>query len=86
MKRANHITAHAAVARTGLSTTPGPDRLPVELIFAGPRPASMRRGLEPAFLLFDRELLERLHVAAAALGVRYDALARRIAREHIEEY
>jgi hypothetical protein len=86
MKRANRITAPDVVAPRGLSATPVPHRRPVEELFAGPRPASMRRGLEPAFLLFDRELLDRLHGAAAALGVRYDALAQRIARDHIEEY
>jgi hypothetical protein len=58
----------------------------VEELFAGPRPASMRRGLEPAFLLFDRDLLNELHAAADELGIRYDALVQRIAREHIDEY
>ena len=86
MKRANRIAPPTPVPAAALSAAPAPQRRPIEEIFAGPRPASMRRGLEPAFLLFDRELVDRLRTTAASLGLRYDALAQRIAREHIDEY
>jgi hypothetical protein len=56
-------------------------------MFAGPRPASFASGLEPAFLLIERDVMERLRVKAAALGmVGYDSLVKRILREHIDEY
>ncbi len=55
-------------------------------MFAGPRPASMSRGIDPAFLLFERELLERIQVRAAELGVRYQSLVQQIVRDHVDEY
>ncbi len=59
----------------------------VEELFAGPRPASFSRGLEPAFLLIDREVMEQLRERAAALGLGgYDTLVKRILREHVDEY
>jgi hypothetical protein len=59
----------------------------VEELFAGPRPASFSRGLEPAFLLIDREVMEQLCKRAAALGLGgYDMLVKRILREHVHEY
>ena len=59
----------------------------VEEMFAGPRPASFSRGLEPAFLLIDREVMEQLRARASALGLGgYDSLVKRILREHVHEY
>ena len=55
-------------------------------IFAGPRPASARRGLEPAFLLFETEVMEALHARAARRGLGYDTLVRMIVRDHVGEY
>ncbi len=55
-------------------------------IFAGPRPASVRRGLEPAFLLFETEVMEALHRRAARRGLGYDTLVRMIVRDHVGEY
>ena len=67
---------------------PEPPRVPsVYELFAGPRPASFSRGLEPAFLLIDREVMEQLRTRAAALGLGgYDSLVKRILREHVHEY
>ena len=59
---------------------------PAEQIFSGPRPASMIRGLEPAFLLFEREILERIEARAAELGVRYESLVRQIVRDNLDRY
>jgi len=72
------------VAAIGAAESPA--RPTIEQLFAGPRPASMRRGLEPAFLLFDRPLLDQLHATADQLGIRTDALVQRIARDHVDEY
>lgn len=55
-------------------------------IFAGPRPASVRRGLEPAFLLIETEVLEALQIRAARRGISYDALVRLIVRDHVQDY
>jgi hypothetical protein len=56
-------------------------------MFAGPRPASFASGLEPAFLLIERDVMERLCTRAAALGmVGYDSLVKRILRDHVDEY
>jgi hypothetical protein len=59
---------------------------PAHLLFAGDPPASWRRGLEPAFLLLDSDLMELLTAKAAAIGTTYDFLLRTILREHIQEY
>jgi len=59
---------------------------PAEHIFTGPRPVSMIRGLEPAFLLFEREILERIEARAAELGVRYESLVRQIVRDNLDRY
>ncbi len=55
-------------------------------IFAGPRPVSARRGLEPAFLLIETEVMEALQARAAERGLSYDALVRLIVREHVQDY
>jgi hypothetical protein len=80
--------ANARPATPPPKTVPEPSRpRSVEEMFAGPRPASFASGLEPAFLLIEREVMERLRVKAAALGmVGYDSLVKRILREHIDEY
>ena len=87
--------AAARPARLAQKPTP-PARAPVpeeprvrsvEEMFSGPRPASFARGLEPAFLLIDREVMQQLRVRAAALGLGgYDSLVKRILREHVHEY
>ena len=59
---------------------------PAERIFSGPRPATMIRGLEPAFLLFEREILERIEARADQLGVRYESLVRQIVRDNLDRY
>ena len=46
----------------------------------------MSRGLEPAFLLFEREILERIEARAAELGVRYESLVRQIVRDNLDRY
>lgn len=58
----------------------------VEALFAGARPLSIARGLEPAFLLFEREILERVLVRALQLGVPYQTLAAQIMRDHVDRY
>jgi hypothetical protein len=69
-----------------VDAVPPPPR-PVEELFAGARPSSFSRGLEPAFLLIDRAVMEQLRARAAALGIGgYDGLVKRILREHIAEY
>jgi hypothetical protein len=55
-------------------------------LFAGDPPASWRRGLEPAFLLLETELMEQLCARAAAIGTTYDFLLKTIVREHIHKY
>jgi hypothetical protein len=55
-------------------------------IFAGPRPVSARRGLEPAFLLIETEVMEALQARAAQRGLSYAALVRLIVREPVQEY
>ncbi|MGD9762899.1 MAG: hypothetical protein AB7V27_04205 [Candidatus Binatia bacterium] len=79
--RAPVSSGDAAQSQTG----PGP-WLDHSRIFAGSRPASVRRGLEPAFLLFESEVMESLHRRAAQRGLAYDALVRMIVRDHVEEY
>jgi hypothetical protein len=59
---------------------------PAEQIFSGSRPATMIRGLEPAFLLFEREILERIETRAEQLGVRYESLVRQIVRDNLDRY
>lgn len=71
---------------------PGPFAIPrhvptLEELFGGARPVSFSRGLEPAFLLIDREVMEQLRTRAMALGLGgYDSLVKRILREHVHEY
>lgn len=86
MRRPSGIRTREGVTSRDLPAAPGPAGRSVEEIFGGPRPASVRRGLEPAFLLFDRELLDRLQVAADDLGVHRNTLVQRIAREHLDDY
>lgn len=61
-------------------------RLRADQIFSGQRPATVSMGVEPAFLLFERDVLERLERRADALGVRYESLVRQILRDHIQSY
>src|SRR4029434_6709956 len=65
-----------------------PRRVPtLEELFGGPRPASFSRGLEPAFLLIDKDVMDHLRARALELGLGgYDSLAKRILREHAHEY
>jgi hypothetical protein len=86
MRRTNSIGTRAVVTPGDRPAASASAWHSVEQLFAGPRPVSMRRGLEPAFLLFDRELLDRLQVAADDLGVHRNILVQRIAREHLDEY
>ena len=66
---------------------PAPPVPTLEQLFGGPRPASFSRGLEPAFLLIDKDVMLILRERAAALGLGgYDSLAKRILREHVHEY
>jgi hypothetical protein len=59
----------------------------LEELFGGPRPATFSRGLEPAFLLIDKEVMEQLRTRAMALGLSgYDSLVKRILWEHVHEY
>lgn len=86
MTRASGTNRNAPAPRVA-EPPAAPPRRPVEELFAGPRPGSFSRGLEPAFLLIDRVVMEQLCKKAAALGMGgYDSLVKRILREHIEEY
>ena len=82
----------AKAASATAPAAPGPFAVPrhvptLEELFGGPRPASFSRGLEPAFLLIDREVMEQLRTRAMALGLGgYDSLVKRILREHVHEY
>jgi len=69
-------------------TTSGAKRAPASVcsLFAGDPPDSWRRGLEPAFLLLEAELMEQLRAKAAASGTTYDYLLKTIVREHIHKY
>ena len=59
----------------------------LEELFGGPKPATFSRGLEPAFLLIDKEVMEQLRTRAMALGLGgYDSLVKRILWEHVHEY
>jgi len=54
---------------------------------ADSRPASLSRGLQPAFLLIERAVMEQLRRKATALGMdSCDSLVMRILREHVREY
>ena len=86
MRRDNGIRTSEGMTSRDLPATPEPTGRSVEGLFTGPRPPSVRRGLEPAFLLFDRELLDRLQVAADDVGVHRNTLVQRIAREHLDDY
>jgi hypothetical protein len=74
--------------KAGREPLPPAPRVPtLEELFGGPRPASFSRGLEPAFLLIEKDVMELLRTRAAALGLGgYDSLAKRILREHVHEY
>lgn len=85
MKPTNRGVAQAIVDPPDRLSLP-PHRLPAEQLFGGPRPASWRRGTDPAFLLLEREVVGQLHAAAAALSVCREALVARIARDHLDEY
>lgn len=58
----------------------------IERVFGAARPASPRRGLEPAFVLFESRVMAGLRRRAAARGLAYDALVRLIVRDHLDEY
>lgn len=55
-------------------------------IFSGPRPTSFTSGLEPAFLLFETEVMESLRERAARRKMQYDTLVRMIVRDHVAKY
>lgn len=55
-------------------------------IFSGPRPVAFTSGLEPAFLLFETEVMEALRERAAKRKMQYDTLVRMIVRDHVGEY
>ena len=86
MRRSASTGKRDGATATVRPAAPEPARHSVDALFSGPRPASMRRGLEPAFLLFDRDLLDRLQFAADQLGVHRNTLLQRIARDHLDEY
>lgn len=83
-------TAAAPEPRRALNPLPEPEGVvrwfDHSRIFAGPRPVSARRGLEPAFLLIETEVMEALQTRAAQRGLSYDALVRLIVREHVLDY
>lgn len=91
MARPRKRTKEEAVAprtKAGREPLPPAPRVPtLEELFGGPRPASFSRGLEPAFLLIEKDVMELLRTRAAALGLGgYDSLAKRILRDHVHEY
>jgi hypothetical protein len=57
-----------------------------ESLFSGPRPEVCLAGLEPAFLLFDSQVMAAVRTRAAERGMAYDTLVRMIVREHVDEY
>jgi len=86
MPRASGTNRNATATRVA-DPPAAPPRRPAEELFAGQRPESFSRGLEPAFLLIDRVVMDQLCKKATALGMGgYDSLVKRILREHIEEY
>ena len=58
----------------------------IESVFGAGRPSSPRRGLEPAFVLFESHVMEALRRRAAERGLAYDALVRIIVRDHVDKY
>ncbi|MDX2166263.1 MAG: hypothetical protein SF182_04345 [Deltaproteobacteria bacterium] len=58
----------------------------IESVFGAGRPSSTRRGLEPAFVLFESHVMDALRTRAAGRGLAYDALVRLIVRDHVDEY
>ncbi len=85
MKSANRATARSMVDSADHPAV-APRRLPAEQLFAGQRPASWRRGADPAFFLLERDVLGHLDAAAEALSVPRAVLVARIARDHLDEY
>ena len=57
-----------------------------ESLFSGPRPEVCLAGLEPAFLLFDSQVMAAVRTRAAERGMAYDTLVRMIVREHVDDY
>jgi hypothetical protein len=82
-------TAVAALARapkpTPAAVAAAPDWT-IESVFGAGRPASPRRGLEPAFVLFESHVMDALRRRAAGRGLAYDALVRLIVRDHVDKY
>jgi hypothetical protein len=85
MKSANRVAA-GSIVESADHPAVASCRLPAEQLFAGQRPASWRRGVEPAFFLLEREVLAQLHAAAEALSVAREVLVARIAHDHLDEY
>ena len=87
-KKRTKDESRAPITKVGHEPLPPPPRVPtLEELFGGSRPASFSRGLEPAFLLIEKDVMELLRTRAAALGLGgYDSLAKRILREHVHEY
>lgn len=71
--------------RTALAAPTAPGWA-IESVFSAGRPSSPRRGLEPAFVLFESHVMEALRRRAAERGFGYDALVRMIVRDHIDKY
>jgi hypothetical protein len=87
---ASASTETVAIGSTVTHRAPfgAPPHIPtLEELFGGPRPVSFSRGLEPAFLLIDKDVMDHLRARALELGLGgYDSLAKRILREHAHEY
>lgn len=95
-------TKTAAALRRAAPPTPAPPRPPVpavddlagrrwrwddpESLFSGPRPDAYLGGLEPAFVLFDSQVMDAVRTRAAERGMAYDTLVRMIVREHVDDY
>jgi len=58
----------------------------MERVFGAGYHASPRRGLEPAFVLFESAVMDALRSRASDRGLDYDALIRMIVRDHVDEY
>jgi hypothetical protein len=78
--------ARPQAQRNGARRAPVVNGVPHLPMFSAERPQSMWSGLEPAFLLLESDLMERLRRKAAAAGTTYDFLLKAILRDHIDEY
>jgi hypothetical protein len=77
----------AVVALESAPAAPvAPSGWSIETVFGAGRPTAPRRGLEPAFVLFESHIMDALRRRAAGRGLAYDALVRQIVRDHVDEY